>query len=397
MDLNNLESYNLAIERSVLSSFIFDPKGLIDLADKIDSDYFFLESHKDIFNCMLKLLQEDSPIHEDFLKKELSKNGKFNEKTLIEILAANPISLLDPYIEELSKLKENRSLINFTFKLQRASFGENPIEEAKLLIADFEKKISYDKRLPKPKHYSEIVEKEAEFILSEWMPIPKNTVSLITAPGGTGKSWLALQIAARFCMMDKNSSAFLWLSEDPLSLSKSRLATILTKVLDASREHLKIDLADDPTPFLLTESNRQIKIASIWIDLKKMFEKYDLIILDPLIAFFGGDENNNGHARFFMQLFTEYAGKYNKTILFIHHSTKGTTGSRGAGAFVDAVRSAYELDFPKNKDGSLDESKLHQRVLRLTKDNYNAVRFLGSNEVLRDIFPGKKIQVFKNF
>jgi hypothetical protein len=43
MDLNNLESYNLAIERSVLSSFIFDPKGLIDLADKIDSDYFFLE------------------------------------------------------------------------------------------------------------------------------------------------------------------------------------------------------------------------------------------------------------------------------------------------------------------------------------------------------------------
>ena len=88
-----------------------------------------------------------------------------------------------------------------------------------------------------------------------------------------------------------------------------------------------------------------------------------------------------------MQLFTHWANKENKTIIFIHHSTKNTTQSRGASAFVDAVRVVYELDKIKNKNGDILES--NKREIKLTKDNYGASHLLDGFSFQRVLFPGK--------
>lgn len=382
------EIANLQFERSILSSLIFDPASFTDISKRLTNDHFFLAAHKNIFSTMKTLVSTDKPIDEEFIKQELSKAGHFDERVMIEILTVNPISNIDAYIDELAKFKDRRTLENLSIQFKKAAGSDDPISTAKALIANLENAMSVDKRLPTPTRHTEIEEKDAEFILKEWMPIPKNTVSLLTAPGGSGKTWLVLQMAARFCLEDTSKSAFLWLSEDPKSLSKARLNKILSEVIKTSSTPLKIDLADDPTPFILTEQNRRIGVNPIWNDLKRMFDPYDLIVLDPLIAFFGADENSNGHARYFMQLFTDYANKAGKTIIFIHHSTKGTTGARGAGAFVDAVRSVYEVDRIKDKDGkNIDESKSHLRTLKLTKDNYGASKLLKGIEVQRQIFP----------
>lgn len=389
--IEEIEDYNLAFERSVLSSFIFDPASFTDMSKLLLADHFYLQSHKNIFEAMRTLTAADKPIDEDFIKQELSRAGRFDERTMVEVLTANPISSLSPYIEELTKFKDRRMLHQLSIEFKKAAGTDDPVRAAKELISDLESVMSIDRRLPNPTRHTDIEEKEAEFILKEWMPIPKNTVSLLTAPGGSGKTWLILQLGARFCLEDTSKSAFLWLSEDPKSLSKARLNKILSEVIKTSQNDLKIDLADDPTPFLLTENGKRLAIDPIWHDLKRLFDPYDLIVLDPLIAFFGGDENSNGHARYFMQLFTDYANKSNKTIIFIHHSTKGTTGARGAGAFVDAVRSVYEVDRIKDKEGkNIDDTKGHMRLLRLTKDNYNASNLLKGIEVQRQIFPEEK-------
>jgi replicative DNA helicase len=383
---------NLNIERGVLSAFIFDPEYFHSAAKRINKDYFFLAAHKNIFDAMITLSNADKPIDEIFISQELSRAGQFDEKVLVEILTTNGLTN-EEYINELARYKDRRVLENLSIQFKKAANSEDPVGTAKLLISELETSISIDKRLPHPQNHENIIEKDAEFILNDWLPIPKNTVSLITAPGGSGKSWIVLQIAARFCLSNNGGSAFLWLSEDPLSLSKSRLNKILADVVKASGKGLKIDIADDPTPFILQEQHRRLGVDPIWHELKKLFEPYSLIILDPLIAFFGADENNNAHARYFMQLFTDFASKYNKTIIFIHHSTKGTTGSRGAGAFVDAVRCVYEVDRIKTKDGTeykLDESKTHMRLIKLSKDNYGAGKLLGGIEVQRQIFPESK-------
>ena len=88
-----------------------------------------------------------------------------------------------------------------------------------------------------------------------------------------------------------------------------------------------------------------------------------------------------------MQLFTEWANKENKTIIFIHHSTKNTTQSRGASAFVDAVRTVYELDKIRDNDGKEKES--NKRIVKLTKDNYGVGHILGGFSVQRELFPSK--------
>ncbi len=390
---DEVDIYNISFERSILSSIIFSPSQFTELSKELTVAHFYLSAHQDIYTAMQNLVAMDKPIDEEFLKSELSRVGRFDEKIMIEILTANPIANLYPYIQELGKFKDRRTLLGLSTQFKKAAETEDPISTAKELIVALEEGMSIDRRLPKPTHHAEIEEKEVEFILREWLPIPKNTVSLLTAPGGSGKTWTVLQIAARFCLESQASKAFLWLSEDPKSLSKSRLNKILSSVLENSSHDLKIDIADDATPHLLNIIGNKVTTDPIWHDMKKVFEPYDLIILDPLIAFFGGDENNNGHARFFMQLFTEFAGKSNKTIIFIHHSTKGTAGSRGAGAIVDAARLHYEVDRVRNKDKEIDEAKSHMRLIRIAKDNYNASAILKSNEIERQIFPNKNTSV----
>jgi replicative DNA helicase len=384
----NFDLYNLNFERAILSSIIFNPEQLKNVSDNLTREHFYLPSNQFIYDAMIALTKEEKPIDEEFLKQKLERAGQFDEEVMLNILSANPIANINAYIDELSKYKDRRNLIQLSTSFKVAAGSEDPILAAKELILALENSMRVNKRLPRPVYHEDIKEEEADFILKEWLPIPTKTVSLITAPGGSGKTWTVLQIAVRYCMEDKNKKVFLWLSEDPLSLSKARLNKICTKVLKTSLNDFKIHLADDSTPQLLNLIHNKITVDPIWHDLKKVFDNYDLIILDPLIAFFGGDENNNGHARFFMQLFTEYASKHNKTIIFIHHSTKNTTGSRGAGAFVDAVRIHYELDkIMKNDSKDEDDSKSHMRSIRLAKDNYNAASILRANEIERHIFP----------
>ncbi len=397
------EIANLQFERSVLSSLIFDPASFADISKRLTNDHFFLAGHQNIFNAIKTLVSADKPIDEEFIKQELSRAGCFDERVMIEILTVNPISNIDAYIVELAKFKDRRTLENLSIQFKKAARSTDPISTAKALIANLENAMSIDKRLPVMSPIGSVDRAQAEFILKDWIPIPKNTVSFITAPGGSGKSWIVLQMAARYCIENIVGKAFLWLSEDPEGLSAHRFDTIMSKVLETSQTFgERLQISNSPTPTLVTEErNRKLVADPIWHELKRMFDQFDLIILDPLIAFFGGDENNNGHARFFMQLFTTYAAENNKTIVFIHHSSKGTTGARGASAFIDAVRSVYEIDRirmkvdiqssdGKNKVGEEnDPSKDHQRIIRLTKDNYGAAMIWKKTETRIDVFEKK--------
>ncbi|MFZ2890975.1 DnaB-like helicase N-terminal domain-containing protein, partial [Sulfuricurvum sp.] len=263
---------NLAFERSVLSSLIFEPSQFNDVSKTLTSEHFYLQSHKDIFTAMKNLTLADKPIDEEFIRSECNRAGRFDERTMIEVLTTNPISNIQPYIDELTKYRDRRTLFQLSTEFKRAAQTEDPIHAAKELILAMEEGMNVDRRLPQPTNHEEIEEKEAEFILKDWLPIPKNTVSLVTAPGGSGKTWIILQIAARYCLEEKDGRAFLWLSEDPLSLSKSRLNKILAKVIKTSQNGLKIDLASDATPHLLSFAHNKVAIDPIWHDIKKIFE-----------------------------------------------------------------------------------------------------------------------------
>ena len=116
--------YNLAFERSILSSIVFEPAQFDDLSTMLKVDDFYLPAHQDIFNAMMKLLQKDQPIDEEFIKKELVTAKKFDEQVMLEILSANPISNTKAYVEEIKDKSLKRHLLTLTTEIKRVTVEE---------------------------------------------------------------------------------------------------------------------------------------------------------------------------------------------------------------------------------------------------------------------------------
>jgi replicative DNA helicase len=226
-------------------------------------------------------------------------------------------------------------------------------------------------------NFKEIEKEEIEYICSNWLPVPRKTVSMVVANGGIGKSWIIIQLALRHLIKNPNEKVFAWLSEDPKGLSKVRADLICSKILKFEPEKIEnLFISDSPT-FPINFNNIQ--------KIKEKLKEFDVILLDPLIGFYSWDENSNTDARIFMQHFTKWAGEENKTIVFIHHAAKGTGKSRGASSIVDAVRLVYEIDVIENDDV--------QRKFKIGKDNYGVKNILDCTEFERVVFPKKPIKI----
>lgn len=116
--------YNLAFERSILSSIVFEPSQFDELGSQLKKDDFYLPAHQDIFGVMTLLLQKDQPIDEEFIKKELIKIKKFDENVMLEILSANPISNTKAYVEEIRDKSLKRHLLTLTTEIKRVTVEE---------------------------------------------------------------------------------------------------------------------------------------------------------------------------------------------------------------------------------------------------------------------------------
>lgn len=384
--------YDISFERSLLSSIIFEPTIFEKINESLNYTDFYLPQHQIIFNIMTYLNKNNKPIDEEFIKKELIKIKKFDEQTMLEIISANPISNTTAYVNEIKNKSLKRQILLLTTEIKKITIEEElsnneviNIIEKKLYDITNKQKISTN--LFSITKASDIEPKESEFITSTFIPVPKKTVTIFSAGGGTGKTLLLLQLAMRFLHENPYEKAFCWLSEDPLSLTKFRLNQVIKNLFKEGYSTLdRLELSEDMTYPVLLDNNRSMTVNHLFYKMKSLLNDYKLLIFDPLIAFYGADENNNAHAKLFMQLFTHWAAEEDKVIIFIHHSTKNTSQSRGASAFVDAARAVYEIEKIKDKDGKETESS--KRKVTLTKDNYRASKHFGGFT--------KEIQVFSD-
>ena len=109
--------HNINIERSVLSSIFFNPAVFEDAAATIKARDFYLPSHKYIFESMEECEREDLPIDEEFVKKKLNQNGRFDEDAMLEILSTNPLPSIKPYVEEIREKSIKRDLVKLTSEI----------------------------------------------------------------------------------------------------------------------------------------------------------------------------------------------------------------------------------------------------------------------------------------
>lgn len=390
----NNEQYLLSIENTILSMLIYSENEREFIFSALKEDSFFYPLNRKIFKTLLYLFEKGLPVTEELILRESPEKSKEAiDRALTELIATNPVSNIVAYIEILKEARYKKD-IEFFLKDSLRALQEGGEEFATVMGKIYEGAEKLKKQnsteLFEICSIENIEAKDSEFYLKGFLPIPKNTVTMFSAPGGSGKSYLLLQIAIRFLLENPNKKAFLWFSEDPKELSKSRSENIVEKLLSSSMEKIsgRLKISDSQTVQVLEGKGRESIINPHFYTLKAMLKEFELIVLDPLIAFYGADENSNADARKFMQLFTHWAANEEKSIIFIHHSTKNSTQSRGASAFVDAVRLVYEIDKIKNKEGQ--EIDTQKRKIKITKDNYGAALLLGGYEVEREVFVDKK-------
>ena len=117
--------YNLNIERSVLSSIIFEPGQFDEINNILKKDDFYHPAHQNIYEAIQTLYINDEPIDEEFIKRELVKAKKFDENTLLEILATSPISNTKAYIDELKDKALKRHLLTLTTEIKKVTIEDD--------------------------------------------------------------------------------------------------------------------------------------------------------------------------------------------------------------------------------------------------------------------------------
>jgi len=129
------ENYNISAEQAVLNYLLFNPEKFAEYKNEISESTFFPMGHKDIYRVMRMLNERDMPIDEEFIKRELSKEGKFNDKVMLDIMIVTSNHYIVNYIKELQELHVKREIHEVTVKFQHGEIDTTKlsslIEKAK--------------------------------------------------------------------------------------------------------------------------------------------------------------------------------------------------------------------------------------------------------------------------
>jgi hypothetical protein len=216
----------------------------------------------------------------------------------------------------------------------------------------------------------------------------RQSLSLTVAPGGTGKSLLAindaLSIAAGRSLLGmhcygKRRVLYMNGGEDSQAVITARIDAAMHEagitdeqlggrlfVLDAPSLAKRLGLASGLDIKLAHEIPHEgARVNRELLDVLINFlqaNSIDVLILDPLKHFHLVNENDNGQVNEFAMALVEIAERANCAVEAVHHSTKdarrnagnaGIAQARGASALVDKVRTARFLAPMTNDDAKI--------------------------------------------
>jgi RecA-family ATPase len=232
--------------------------------------------------------------------------------------------------------------------------------------------------------------------------LPSKIVATLIASGGTGKSFLAMHIAvtaaagsslfSKFLATKSAKVVFISGEDDKIELQR-RIHAVTQGMSEALRAVVgsNIHFVDVADSFELFTNKTQFgevhmtAVPELLVECIKetVGDEVDLVIVDPVSRFRGGEENSAGDTTRFVQALQYVRDKLNTTVLTLHHVNKGAkangssqNNARGSSAFIDGVRLVYELnalseDDVKKQYGSSDSTP-RLLTLNTVKTNYGS-------------------------
>lgn len=192
--------------------------------------------------------------------------------------------------------------------------------------------------------------------------LPRHVIGVIAARGGTGKTFLLLQLilasvmGANFLDLFRPVSPLkvvAVLSEDPVQVIRTRIYFIVKHMFGHQADLHQIEIVMNNNLRLLCaplgalmkydgQGNPEPTDAFKWLEAQAEVFKPDLVILDPKAQLYGLDENNNDHNTTWVNTLKRLTAQ-GASVIFTHHVPKGQGGLeldavRGGSSLTDACR-----------------------------------------------------------
>lgn len=184
-------------------------------------------------------------------------------------------------------------------------------------------------------------------------------VGMLPAPGGTGKTFLMLQLAmsistgtpfADVWEAPKKGRVVFLTAEDTLQVLHHRLYYMRPPIewQEDMRTNMEVISLAGSIPRLLTVGKNRAPERGDWFeDMLSLATGARLFVVDPLSRFHSCDENDASQMTMLVQTFEAIAKQTGAAIIFTHHSNKGAqqhgsggsqASARGSSALTDGVR-----------------------------------------------------------
>ncbi|MGE0738274.1 DnaB-like helicase N-terminal domain-containing protein [Sulfurimonas sp.] len=331
----NEQNYNTNIEKSILSSIIFEPSLFDELGLLLKKDDFYLPAHQDIYSAIVLLVSKEKPIDEEFIANELKRAKRFNEAAMLEVLSANPLTSLHlfEYIKELRTDAINREMSILGYKIAQGDIEAiTKLQELKETLLE----IGGERRLKKPSDSKTFWDKidmdtneieNLKFVYLYDHFIVKNEITMIAARPGSGKSLTAMALA-NILLTNRTIEYVFYLDGDN---GKSTLKE--RKIHDLKQkwgERLR-----------MIEGKSKKTYDKAIRELKNMDLTNCVVFFDSIKNFMdGGDRDKNKDVSKVMEVLKALRNN-GATVIFLHHSNKP---QKDISELMYAGSSAWEED-----------------------------------------------------
>ena len=222
---------------------------------------------------------------------------------------------------------------------------------------------------------------QPDFVLPGLLP---KTFGLVVAPGGTGKSMLALDLAISLATGKPVASGlfpagpsgkvvFLAGEENDHMLAHRLRSMVPAEDVDNPELNKNLTLLPMAGESCLLIS-KDGKPTKLFHELEAISAGARLIIIDPLRRTHGGDENNSYEMTRFVVLMEQLAKSTGAAVIALHHANRSSqdTGSqnasRGSSALVDGCRWQFNLSRMDEKTAQTHSIPDHDRHLFVAVD-----------------------------
>lgn len=405
--------HNFDAENSVIGSALLDNTYINALSKRVHPSYFYSIANGKIWNAICELHGLNVPVDLITLSDHLDKNNilgeNFNSFGYIAEIANNTPSarnslayaeiLVETYVHRKSIMLRNDQDVTPSMLIEK-------LQE----LGELNKKSRFD--------LSEILLTQNELVLDNYSPkevifdncLPCGEVGILTGAGGTGKSFATIHIAMALALSipafngygkpfkpTKRGKVLIIAAEDSKEDYGRRMWGVRKEMsigghkdLCAIQNNLLIQSVRGLDNRMIQQTKEGTKLTGVISDIIDLIHasnsaSYDdpngeirLVIIDPLARFYGGKENDNDDATFFINAVNRICVETGAGVLLIHHSAKGNKGgSRGASGFVDACRThislrslAQDKENKKQHASGINPTDRNKILISLEKSNH---------------------------